>query len=418
MEKFSASHISDAKEKEANYRDWANPGTDVLETISQRLGPVEHLKFSGACHPWRSVGLTRCNCRSPPPPQFALLMYPTFALSFHRRFINPSNGRRYTFTLSELFADTCIGSAGNWLNMWGIHQYLYNPSTLAKIKLHARVYGSFLASKYVALSNPTSSTFSVISWYSCHTSFLYMRPNDDKWSSFKFQEGFWGPSIIQVIGLKGEFYALTSQGRLAHINLDRNPKLIWEDDLGKVPFDEIKEHAYLVETDEKLMVVITTCRLNKQHGGSQQCSIYTMNEERTAWVHTEQTMRNKVLYLGKKGSICVESGAEAGLGGRVYTAGKSSYGTFELHSSKGILCCDHDKLPNAAWVLPELIVRDREPKWWVALHNINEHLIWRILLALATLVTLAMFVPLGDYFAGFFFILALALMFWFTYKVM
>ena len=391
---FSQSwHDSQFEEKKVEMRDWCNLEIDILETVIKRLDPVDSLKFGGVCSPWRSSRSLHRTCRNLAPPQSALLMYPASSVSCHRRFLNPLNGRRYNFTLYELFAEKCIGSSGSWLIMKGRRHYIYNPFTLSKIMWPEKNRPHFYE-PVIAFSKPGTPEFTLIAFNGYPQSLHYFRCGDKKWSSPNHNFGFRNEEIIQAVAVGGKFYAMTTRGRLAFIDSDKDMVLEWKDEIRRVQFDGAKEHVYLVESKGELLVAITVCSRFKQHDVSMQaCRIFKLDTKTSTWVDARGMMRNQKLFLGRRGSMSVEAREQASMRARarVYTAGEGSFGVFDLDRGEGSIGCvhDHGKPKSTFWVLPEQLFRDREPKWWTALYNTNDCLLDRVYAVLFGLLLLS-----------------------------
>ncbi|ONK77139.1 uncharacterized protein A4U43_C02F3500 [Asparagus officinalis] len=176
------------------------------------------------------------------------------SLSFHRHFLNPFDGSRYTFTLYELFAEKCIGSSGSWLIMKGLDHYIHNPFTLTKITLPKNE--PYFYEPIIALSKPASPQFSLIALTGYPRSLHFIRQNEKKWSSYNYNLDVNTDEIIQAVTSNGKFYAMSSRGRLAFIDLDRDTVLEWKVDIARIKFDLRREHVYFLESNKEIVLVI------------------------------------------------------------------------------------------------------------------------------------------------------------------
>lgn len=378
-------------------RDWANPGIDILETILGRLGPVANLKFGGVCRSWRAL---RFAVRAPRTPQLPLLMHPSFSFNHRRSFLDPADGRRYKFPLSELFAETCLGSSGSWLVMRGYSFHLFNPFSLQKVRLpYIEEDPLEQAFSYkvplIVLSKPDTEDFAAILFY--QQCFYFLRHGHERWTSCGFYNAHSHGKIIQASAVDGTFYALTSLGRLAHIDLNRSPVLVWADHSGNVEFDKANEHPYLLEVNAKLVVVITKCqrRRNEFVVAQETIRIRAMDPVTCTWSDARYLLADRLFFLGQKGSMSVECDDRA----RVYTAGDGVFGLLELDcgdraSGRGSTCCVHHNRSTGVWVMPEFLFRDRKQKWWVGLYAIvSEKMILILIFGLVVFEMLLLALP-------------------------
>ncbi|ONK77140.1 uncharacterized protein A4U43_C02F3510 [Asparagus officinalis] len=118
--------------------------------------------------------------------------------------------------------------------------------------------------------------------------------------------------------------------------------------------------------------------------------VFKLDMATSRWIDAKHIMKDKSLFLSPRGSMSVEAKEQ---GYRVYTAGEESFGMLDLRSGEGRICCDHDDecKMNNFWVMPELLFRDRDPKWWAALYNMNDQLLDRVYAVLFVLLLLSSF---------------------------
>lgn len=387
------------EEAERPIPDWSDPGIDILEMVIRRLGPIDNLRFGGVCRQWRLVRFANRACLA---LHWPLLMYPSFAFSNCRRFLSPSDGRRYKISLCELFAETCLGSSGSWLVMRGRQLHLFNPFTLKKLKLpYIEEDPLEQAFSYkvplLILSRPNSPDFAAVIFYP--QSFYYLRNGNRRWTSHGFYNANYYGRVIQAAAVEGKFYALTNRGRLAHIDLDRNPVLVWVEQAGSIEFDKTREHAYLVESNAKLVVVIAKCQRCDQLMGVQEAVRMLMLDETTfTWSEAEHLVRGRVFFLGRRGSMSLATGEQECTTARVYTAGDNSLGMLEFDEAggRGSLCCVHHGRSTAVWVMPELLFRSRKQEWWAGFYAIiSERVILGLILGLVVFELLLLLLPRG-----------------------
>ena len=396
------SSSSNGEDQEA--RDWSQLSIDLLELILGLLSIVDHLRFGWVCRSWRSARLSlRASCRALQKPRVPMLLRDNWWYTHrHRPFLDPSDGRSYTLTLIELYGHLCVGSFGSWLIMVPSCQrycYLYNPFTVTKYKL-PNGYWMNTFSPLAVSSEPFAQDFAMLIVDGIQGYLCCIRAGEQKWSFHKYD---WGnDSVIdQVVAVKGKFYALTSSGRLAHIEFDRNPILVWGDETQRVQFDRGVEHARMVESDGELLVVILRCRLRSLQLENAQpeitpqpLRIFKLDATSSMWIDAEDMMRDRMLFIGGRGSMCLKVGGgkqQIEDGGKLYTTDDATVGVFDLNTSSGSLLCSHDRL-TGIWVSPELLYRDRSPnRWMLLLPDMDVSLVMAFTIVTLTAILLLQF---------------------------
>ncbi|XP_042520454.1 F-box/kelch-repeat protein KIB1-like [Macadamia integrifolia] len=258
------------EQSEEYFSKWSELPDEITETIIDRLGFPDILRFGSVCMPWRSVSLEtlrRRSLSSRPYNPMVLFEYNLEKGTFG--FFSFEESRVYWLNIEGSPAAQCIGCSKGWLVMLSPNHtycFLLNPFTGIRIDLpylNKPKVDDF--SKVILISNPLDISSKTMNFHctvvalNLSTELNICSLGELYWTVMKVDDH--GQIIYSPIFHKGEVYSLAGIDELWILNLAA-PKP--ESHKCKVSFPEediVNGHeyyidCYLVASEDNLLMVL------------------------------------------------------------------------------------------------------------------------------------------------------------------